>query len=272
MTCATHCEALFDLKPAVGGVGRGTAQAAELLTPAEERQLAGRVREGDSEARDRLIRCNLRLVMRIARQFEGRGLGLDDLIGEGNLGLIRAAGKYDPKFGTRFSTYACYWIKEAIRAALINTAAPIRLPAHMVGLLTRWRRAERVLSRELGRAPAADHVASVLRLSPAQREMAERALRASRMRVGQGDGEEGWRPEDAAEAHVAPFEAVESEEARDDLRHRLGRLGDLERSVITLRFGLGGSDPMTRVEVGRRLGVTREWVRKVELRAVERLR
>ena len=113
---------------------------------------------GATGMRGRLIQANLRLVVKIARDYAGRGMGLEDLIGEGNLGLIRAAEEYDPRFGTRFSTYASYWIKQAIRHALINTTTTIRLPAHMYGLLTRWRRAERSLCRERGSAPSFEEV------------------------------------------------------------------------------------------------------------------
>src|SRR4051812_15360934 len=114
-----------------------------LLSAEEERELAEAISRGDRDARSRLIQANLRLVVKIARDYVGRGMGLEDLIGEGNLGLIRAAEEYDPRFGTRFSTYASYWIKQAIRHALTNTTATIRLPAHMVTLLSKWRRAER---------------------------------------------------------------------------------------------------------------------------------
>ena len=121
------------------------------LSRDEEIELAARVARGDHVARNHMVQANLGLVGAIAREFRGRGLALDDLIGEGNLGLIRAAEEFDPRFGVRFSTYAAHWIKEAIRHALINTTATIRVPAWMVGLLTRWRRAERALGRELGR-------------------------------------------------------------------------------------------------------------------------
>ena len=116
-----------------------------------------------------MIQANLRLVVKIAREYTGRGMVLEDLIGEGNLGLIRAAEDYDPRFGTRFSTYASYWIKQAIRHALINTTATIRLPAHMIGLLLRWRCAERALSRERGCMPSFDEVAAHLGLTEAQK-------------------------------------------------------------------------------------------------------
>ena len=124
-----------------------------LLSSADECFLAEAIAAGDKDARTRMIQANLRLVVKIARDYTGRGMVLEDLIGEGNIGLIRATEEFEPRFGTRFSTYAAYWIKQSIRHALINTTATIRLPAHMVGLLTKWRRGERALCRTLGRSP-----------------------------------------------------------------------------------------------------------------------
>ena len=124
------------------------------LSHKEECRLAELIAKGNLDARNEMVQANLPLVVRIARDFAGRGLPLDDLIGEGNLGLIRAAEDFQPRFGTRFSTYASYWIKQSIRHALINTTSTIRLPAHMVGWLTKWRRAERALSAPLARFPA----------------------------------------------------------------------------------------------------------------------
>ena len=134
-----------------------------LLTAAEECTLAEAIARGDLDARTRMIQANLRLVVKIALDYVGRGMVLEDLIGEGNLGLIRAAEEFEPRFGTRFSTYASYWIKQSIRHALINTTSTIRLPAHMVGLLTKWRRAERTLYREWGRVPSFDELCLVSR-------------------------------------------------------------------------------------------------------------
>ena len=147
-----------------------------------------------------MIQANLRLVVKIAREYLGRGMTLDDLIGEGNLGLIRATEEFDPRFGTRFSTYASYWIKQAIRHALINTTATIRLPAHMVGLLTKWRRAERALTREFGYPPTPDQVAVSLGLTDSQKALVEKARRARQLRLESGGGEEGgsWSPDDVA--------------------------------------------------------------------------
>src|SRR5207302_11511415 len=140
-------------------------------------ELAEAIAQGDGDARARMIRSNLRLVVKIARDYLGRGMVLEDLIGEGNLGLIRASEEFDPRFGTRFSTYASYWIKQAIRHALINTTAMIRLPAHMVGLLTKWHRTERALRRADGVPPTFDEVAEALDLTASQPVLVERALR-----------------------------------------------------------------------------------------------
>jgi RNA polymerase primary sigma factor len=241
-----------------------------LLSAAEECMLARKIKAGDRDARARMIRANLRLVVKIARDYASRGMLLDDLIGEGNLGLIRAAEDFDPRFGTRFSTYASYWIKQAIRHALTNTTATIRLPAHMVTLLSKWRKAEHTLTREFGQSPTFDQVAITLGLSDAQRVLIERARRASQLRLEAGDGE-SWSPDEAGDHREGPDAALEAADERRQLLGRLDRLDDRERTIVTLRFGLGGGEPMTLKDVGRQLGVTREWVRKIEVRAVKKL-
>lgn len=245
-----------------------------LLTAVEERELAAAIAQGDKDARSRMIQANLRLVVKIAREYLGRGMSLEDLIGEGNLGLIRASEEYDPAFGTRFSTYASYWIKQAIRHALINTTTTIRLPAHMVGLLTKWRRADRQLAKELGCPPTDEQVAFALGLTDAQKTLVEKARRARLLRLESGGGDEtgNWSPDDSADNdREAPDASLESADERADLFRRLERLDARERAILSLRFGLTGENPMTLKEVGKRLGVTREWVRKIEIRAVRKL-
>lgn len=244
-----------------------------LLSAAEERSLAEAIALGDSDARTRMIQSNLRLVVKIAREYLNRGMSLDDLIGEGNLGLIRASEEYDPRFGTRFSTYASYWIKQAIRHALINTTATIRLPAHMVGLLTKWRRAERALTKEFGHPPTSDQVAVSLGLSDSQKGLVEKAKRARQLRLESGGGEDGrsWSPDESPAEREAPGAVLEADDERENLLRRLDRLDARERAILALRFGLEGEVPLTLKEVGRRLGVTREWVRKIEIRAVRKL-
>jgi RNA polymerase primary sigma factor len=245
-----------------------------LLSAQEEGQLASAIERGDREARTRMISANLRLVVKIARQFQGHGLSLDDLVGEGNLGLIRAAQDFDPSFGTRFSTYAAYWIKQAIRAALTNTTATIRLPAHMVGLLGRWRRVERLLRRDLGRDPLFQEIADNLKLTPMQREMVRHAL-LTRHLVREGhqemDGDTTWSCTETTDPRLSHESECDADEERKAVTKRLDRLDDRERMVVCLRFGLCGDGPLTLQEVGKRLGVTREWVRKIELRAVRKL-
>ncbi|MGP0067837.1 MAG: RNA polymerase sigma factor RpoD/SigA [Isosphaeraceae bacterium] len=244
-----------------------------LLSATEECDLAEAIARGDRDARTRMIQANLRLVVKIARDYVGRGIVLDDLIGEGNLGLIRAAEEFDPRFGTRFSTYASYWIKQAIRHALINTTSTIRLPAHMVGLLTKWRRTERALSREAGRAPSFDEIAAALRLTEAQKVLVSRAHQARQLKLEGGmTGDSGhWSPDDALDRHATADSLLEADDERDILLRRLDRLDARERTILSLRYGLEGELPLTLKEIGRRLGVTREWVRKIELRAVRKL-
>src|SRR5215208_4648424 len=148
-----------------------------LLTADEEKMLAHRIAEGDNSARDRMVRANLRLVVNIARGYVGKGLALQDLIQEGNLGLLRAVEGFDPEVGTRFSTYASYWIKQSIKRALVNTAKPIRIPAYMVELLAKWRRATSKLQDELGRPPTHEEVAKSLNLPKKKLAIIKKAIR-----------------------------------------------------------------------------------------------
>ncbi|MDG3004635.1 sigma-70 family RNA polymerase sigma factor [Paludisphaera mucosa] len=244
-----------------------------LLTADDERRLAAEIALGDDDARTRMIAANLRLVVRIARDYQGRGMTLDDLIGEGNLGLIRASEEYDPRFGTRFSTYAGYWIKQAIRHALINTATTIRLPAHMVGLLTKWRRAERLLTRELVRAPSFDEIAGHLGLTEMQKSLVVKAKRANQVKLesGAADEDDYWSPDDSVDPDEGPSADLEARDDRADLFRRMRVLDERERMVLTYRYGLQGVAPLTLKEIGDRLGITREWVRKLELRAIRKL-
>src|SRR5438093_1992226 len=148
-----------------------------LLNADEEKQLAGRIEEGDIEARDHMVRANLRLVVNIARSYTGKGLGLQDLIAEGNLGLMRAVEGFDPSMNTRFSTYASYWIKQSIKRAVINTGKTVRVPAYMFDLLVKWRRATNELQEKLGRAPTQEEVAAHLKLPKKKFAIIKKAIR-----------------------------------------------------------------------------------------------
>src|SRR3972149_1201566 len=163
-----------------------------LLNAAEERELATRIGVGDTAARDRMVRANLRLVGNNAPGSSGKGLGLQDLIEEGNLGLLRAVEGFDPAMGTRFSTYASYWIKQSIKRALINTAKTIRIPAYMVELLSKWRRASTRLAEELGRTPTAEEVARVLGLPREKLSIIKKAIRIYNLTPQTDQAEAGW--------------------------------------------------------------------------------
>jgi RNA polymerase primary sigma factor len=244
-----------------------------LLTAAEECALADAIARGDRDARTRMIQANLRLVVKIAREYVGRGMVFEDLIGEGNLGLIRAAEEFEPRFGTRFSTYASYWIKQSIRHALINTTSTIRLPAHMVGLLSKWRRAERALCREQGQTPSFSDVATLLGLSETQKFLVARAWKARQVRLESSMAAEPgqWSPAEEWDQYKPPEALLEADDERLTLQRRMERLDSRERAILNWRYGLEGEVPLTLKEIGRRLGVTREWVRKIELRAVRKL-
>jgi RNA polymerase primary sigma factor len=244
-----------------------------LLKEDEEKQLAYRVENGDSAARDHLVRANLRLVVNIARSYVGKGLSLEDLIAEGNLGLLRAVEGFDPSMNTRFSTYASYWIKQSIKRLVINTAKTIRLPAYMVELLTKWRRASAKLQEELGRAPTEEEVAHELGLPKKKLNIIKKALRIH------NGGPQGTREEEGGTLdemlpdlrNKAPDTAMAD---NDELRQVLGLLETMdarEATVLRLRFGLDGEEPMTLKEIGDRLGLTRERVRQIEREALAAL-
>lgn len=242
------------------------------LSRAEEHQLAARITDGDHEARNRMVQANLGLLGKIALAFRGRGLLLDDLIGEGNLSLIRAAQDFDLRFGTRFSTYAAYWIKEAIRRALIKTTATIRLPAHMVKLLTKWRRAGRQLHHQWGRRPTFEEVATILGLSEGQKSLVARAQPARQLALESNatGGSGSWLSEEATDRHGPIEKWLETDDEWAVTFRRIERLDDRERAVLTLRYGLE-DEILTYQQLGFRLGMTREWVRQIELRALCRL-
>ena len=245
-----------------------------LLTAEQERSLAARVALGDPEARDHMVKANLRLVVNIARGYLGKGLGLEDLIEEGNLGLLRAVEGFDGGMETRFSTYASYWIKQSIRRAVMNQGRPIRLPAYMVNLLTKWRRATATLADQLGRTPTPDEVGAALKLSKKKLNIVKKALHANNLTPQpDSNGEDGPAIDDLLtdERTKGPDDLLI--EADDLERTLLGieQLDDRERSVLRMRFGLDPYLPMTLREVGEHLGLTRERVRQLENHALAKL-
>ncbi len=244
-----------------------------LLSADDEHELAIAIGDGDTRARDRMVRANLRLVVNIARGYTGKGLGLQDLIEEGNLGLLRAVEGFDPAMGTRFSTYASYWIKQSIKRALINTAKTIRIPAYMVELLSKWRRASTRLAEELGRTPTPEEVARVLGLPKKKLPIIKKAIRIYNLTPQTDQTDAGW-----SLGEMIMDERIRSPEDEliesDNLTHVLQQLDIMdqrEATVLRLRFGLHDNEPRTLKEIGEKLGLTRERVRQIETEALGKL-
>ena len=244
----------------------------QLLTAAQEVELAKAIERGDLEAKERMIQSNLRLVVSIAKNYRNQGLPFLDLIQEGTLGLIRAVEKFDWRRGFKFSTYATWWIRQAVARALADKARTIRMPVHIVERLQKINRADRLLWTQLGREPSLDEIADEASLTVQQVLEVRAAARASTsLDAPVGDGEDAVFGDFVAGADPLPEEAVELNLRSEALRQALAALPQREREVVVMRYGLGGAEAQTLEEIGRRLGLTRERVRQIELESLRRL-
>jgi RNA polymerase primary sigma factor len=244
----------------------------QLLTAAQEVELAKRIECGDGAAKQRMIQSNLRLVVSIAKNYRNQGLPFLDLIQEGTLGLIRAVEKFDWRRGYKFSTYATWWIRQAVARALADKARTIRMPVHIVERMQKMNRAERTLWMELGREPTLDEIAAEASLPIEQAREVRAAARASAsLDQPVGDHEDAVFGDFVAGDDPLPEERVEGALRSQALAVALQALPERERQVLVLRYGLVDEEPKTLEEIGRRLGLTRERVRQIELESLRRL-
>jgi RNA polymerase primary sigma factor len=243
-----------------------------LLTAAEEVELAKRIERGDRAAKERMITCNLRLVVSIARRYQTQGITLGDLIQEGVIGLIRATEKFDWRKGFKFSTYATWWIRQAVQRGVANKARTIRIPVHVVEREQKVTRTERELSAKMGHAPSDEEIALAAKLPLAQvREVREaaRAVASTDAPIG-SDGDTSFGDLFAAGGPTTEDE-VDATIRGDAVRRAVAKLPDRQRDVISLRFGLVGDGPNSLEQIGKQLGITRERVRQIEADALRRL-
>ncbi len=267
------------IAPTSRGVGDATEMylseigGSVLLSAADEAEVARRVQKGDMAARAQMIESNLRLVVKIARRYLNRGLPLLDLIEEGNLGLIRAVEKFDPEKGFRFSTYATWWIRQAVERGLMNQAKTIRLPIHIAKELNTYLRAQRELSQKLDHEPTADDVASLLGLPVDNvRKLLDLADEIACTEISTLEPERGAWDTFEDGAAIDPGQLLQSSKLKARIDVWLGALPEKSRDVVCRRFGLRGHDMATLEEVGREIGLTRERVRQIQVEALKELR
>jgi RNA polymerase primary sigma factor len=246
-----------------------------LLTIEEEVALAKRIRRGERAARDHMIKANLRLVVKIAMDYKDFGLPLLDLISEGNIGLIKAVERFDPRKGGKLSTYAAWWIKQSIKRALANQSKTIRLPVHLVDKISRMRKTALVLSERLGREPTDEELAAELQIPTSK----VAHLKSVSVRPASLDAPIGEESDSTTfgeivgdESALSPFEGLREKNLNADLHAMVDSLDKREAEIIKLRFGLDGHDELTLEEVGKRFNVTRERIRQLEYIALTKMR
>lgn len=245
-----------------------------LLSAKEEVALGRRVQEGDEAAREHMIRANLRLVVSVAKRFRNRGLPLQDLIAEGNLGLLKAIEKFDPEAGFRFSTYATWWIQQTIRRGLINTVKTVRIPSYMVEILTKWSRASTALGQSLGRQASPEEIAKHLGLSAKNRRIIEQTLNTNQGTSDLAEDALMQRSESEFQenAHrLAPDEIVLRTDALATMHDILELIDPSEATILKMRYGIGEEQPATLETIAKSLGISRERVRQMERATLRKL-
>jgi len=245
-----------------------------LLTAKQENQLARRIAAGDMEARKAMIVSNLRLVVNIAKKYIGRGVSLLDLIEEGNLGLIKAVDKFDHTKGTKFSTYASWWIRQSISRSIADQGRTIRLPVHVTDLVNKWLRASRQLTQKLGRRPSVSEIASEMGISEEKvKRIAKLAQKPTSLETPVNEPDEGQLMDLLADINtISPADQLDQDLQWEEIAKLLDHLKEREREILILRFGLQDGIPRTLEEIGNNFGLTRERVRQIEAEAIMKLR
>jgi RNA polymerase primary sigma factor len=249
--------------------------AATLVSADREKELARRIiRENDPSARDEMVRSNLRLVVNIAKNYTNRGLALQDLIEEGNIGLLKAVEGFNPELNIRFSTYASWWIKQAIKRALINSVQPIHIPAYMVEMIAKWKQAIAEMEDKLGRVPSLDELSKHMKMSVKKVRIIHRAVRAFHSPTqSQITEEDGLALHEmlSDEKTQTPEDIVLGRDEVQTIYMLLNKIDQREAEILKLRFGLEDGQPLTLKEIGEKVGLTRERVRQIENEALKKL-
>jgi RNA polymerase sigma factor (sigma-70 family) len=248
-----------------------------LLTLEQERELGRKIiKENDPEAREHLVRSNLRLVVNIAKKYANRGMNLGDLIEEGNLGLIKAVDYFDPERGTRFSTYAAWWIKQSIKRALLTNIQPVHIPTYMVALINHWRRMAAELENKLGRPPEIKEMADAMQLPQKKSKIINEVVEilGSIKDTADGDGADEGQMIEASlptQGTARPEDSLIEDEEKAKALKMLGEIDPREAEIMKLHYGLDGNKPLTLKEIGEKLDLTRERIRQLQHSALTRL-